>query len=127
MAYGIQLASFHIPGVDNHLADTLSRHSDYHEDPEDTQLSATIASYRSPSAEFVAMVTAHYDQLRSRSLLSRTIVMAAVFRHSHYAHEEILLLVNLLAHTSSYPPSAYASRKLCDVLFAPPPETKEGV
>jgi hypothetical protein len=61
MAYGIQLAPFHIPGVDNHLADILSLHPDCHEDPVETQLSATIASYFSPSAEFIAMVAAHYD------------------------------------------------------------------
>ena len=73
------------------------------------------------------MVAAHDDQLRSRGVLSRTIVMAAVFRHSHYVHEAILLLVNLLARTSSYPPSTYAPRTLCDALFAPPPKTKEVV
>ena len=73
------------------------------------------------------MVAAREDQLRSRGLLSRTIVMAAMFRHSHYAHEKILLLVNLLARTSSYPPLAYAPRTLCDALFAPPPKTKEMV
>ena len=94
MAYRIQLAPFHIPGVDNHLADTLSCPPDYRLFLNETQLSALIASYCSPSAEFIAMVAANYDQLRSRGLLSRTIVTAAVFRHSHYAYEEILLLVN---------------------------------
>ncbi len=83
MAYGIQLAPFQIPGVDNHLADILFRHPDCHEDPVETQLSATIASYSSPSAAFIAMIAAHYEQLRSRGLLSRTIVMAAM---SHYAY-----------------------------------------
>ena len=38
------------------------------------------------------MVASHYDQLRSHGLLSRVIIMGAVFRHSHYAYEEILLL-----------------------------------
>jgi hypothetical protein len=46
MTYGIQRAPFHIPGVDNHLADILSRHPDCHEDPKVTQLSATIITER---------------------------------------------------------------------------------
>ncbi len=96
MTYGIQLVPFHTPEVNNHLADIISCYQDCHEDPNVTQLSATIASYSLPPKEFIAMVTAHYDQLQSRGLQSRTIFMAAVFRHSHYAYEEILLLVNLL-------------------------------
>jgi hypothetical protein len=116
LAYGIQIAPFHIPGVDNRIADVLSRHPDLHED--DTRLSFAIASYSLPPAAFIAMVTTHYEQLESRGILARTIVMAAVFRHSHYSPDEILILITLLARTSSYPLSAYAPRHKCDMLFA---------
>ena len=127
LTYGIQLATYHIPGVDNHLADILSRHPQCHEDIDLTPLAVDIASYSLPSAVFIAKVVAHHDHLQSRGILSRTIVMAAVFRHSHYDSDEILALVNLLARTSSYPLSAYAPRFLCDLIFVFPPETEEVV
>ena len=60
MTYGIQLVPFYIPWVDNHLADILSCHPDCYEDPDVIQLSATIASFSLPSAEFIAMVTSLY-------------------------------------------------------------------
>jgi hypothetical protein len=43
MTHGIQLAPFHVPGIDNHLADILSRHPKYHEDLDVTPLAVTIA------------------------------------------------------------------------------------
>jgi hypothetical protein len=117
LAYGIHIAPYHVPGIHNHLADVLSRHPDFYEDPDESNLSANIASYRSSPEEFIDMVQTHSDQLQSRGLLSRTIVMAAVFRHSHYSYNEILLLINMLARPVPYPQSAFAPRELCSALF----------
>jgi hypothetical protein len=112
MAYGLSIDAYHIPGVQNCMADILSR--DLVFCPEHA---LDTAAFGCPSATFIQNVTAALQHNPSRSFRARTVVMASIFRQNYCDTRELFSMVTLLTSSDSYPLSEYCSRSLVDSVF----------